>query len=89
MSYEPGFRRVLPIVFLAGAMTTGAGAGQSGYQDLVALFTDWLAFETPPMKDGAPDYTAATMVRKQSELKAFQVRLARIDPMARVAAGGL
>ncbi len=32
------------------------------------------------MKDGAPDYTAATLARKATRLKTFQTRLAAIDP---------
>ena len=31
------------------------------YDDLVALFEDWRAFERPPMRDGAPDYSARRM----------------------------
>ena len=34
------------------------------------------------LRGGAPDYTAATMARKQAELPALQARLAAIDPAA-------
>jgi len=30
------------------------------YADLVSLFKEWRTFETPPINQGAPDYTAAT-----------------------------
>jgi len=53
---------------------------RSSYQDLVALFEDWRAFERPPMREGAPDYTAQTFARRHRELKGFQARLAAIDP---------
>jgi len=49
------------------------------YDDLLALFSDWRAFEQPALRDGAPDYTAATLARKAHELKDFQARLASID----------
>jgi hypothetical protein len=50
------------------------------YEDLVSLFAQWRAFEVPPDRDGAPDYTAATFAHRHGELKAYQQRLAAIDP---------
>jgi hypothetical protein len=55
-----------------------AGAGGS-YQDLLTLFTDWRKFEQPPLRQGAPDYTAPTLARKHNELKTYQARLRAID----------
>ena len=46
------------------------------------LFEEFVAFERPPLKDGAPDYTAATIATRQATLKTFQSRLAAIDPTA-------
>ncbi len=57
-----------------------AAAGDDGYQDLVDLFEEWRAFEQPPMRDGAPDYTAATMAEQGDGLKVLQARLMAIDP---------
>jgi hypothetical protein len=56
------------------------GPGRASYQDLVRLFEDWRAFEAAPIRNGAPDYTAATLARKQAELKKYQRRLAALDP---------
>lgn len=50
------------------------------HSDLVTLFSEWRAFEQPAMTGGAPDYTAATLSRKQAELPAWRQRLAAIDP---------
>ncbi len=50
------------------------------YEDLVALFHEWRAFERPPLRDGAPDYTAETMAKKAAELRGYRARLAAIDP---------
>jgi len=80
-------RRSLWILTLAATLALGATglAGRSplaSYQDLVTLFTEWSAFERPPLLDGAPDYTAATTARRHTELKGFQKRLAAIDPSA-------
>jgi hypothetical protein len=66
-----------------GAMTmTGLGgtATESRHDELVSLYSDWRAFERPPMRDGAPDYTAATIAKKHDELKEYQARLNAIDP---------
>lgn len=55
-------------------------AAQSGYEDLVVLFAEWRAFEQPPMRNGAPDYTAAAFTRRHKELKSFQRGLAAFRP---------
>jgi hypothetical protein len=49
------------------------------YQDLVSLFKAWRAFETPPLLDGAPDYTAATFEKRLPEFKALQQQLLAMD----------
>jgi len=51
----------------------------ASYDDLVALFHDWRAFERPPLLHGAPDYTAETNTRRQAGLKDYQARLKAID----------
>ena len=49
-------------------------AANKGYAELVKLFHDWRAFEHPPMKDGAPDYTAviADMRREIAKASSWQ-----------------
>jgi hypothetical protein len=49
------------------------------YKDLVALFKEWRTFETPPLRDGAPDYTAATFEKRLPEFKKLQEQLLAID----------
>lgn len=49
------------------------------YQDLVALFKEWRTFEKPPLRDGAPDYTAATFEKRHPEFKKLQSKLLAID----------
>ena len=55
-------------------------AASGSYDDLVALFEDWRAFEEPPRLDGAPDYTAARMAAAHDALEGYFDRLAAIDP---------
>jgi hypothetical protein len=68
-----------------GAQRPEPGPSQSGartgtHSDLMTLFTDWRAFQKPPVVDGVPQYTVAAMAAQQRELPAFQRRLAAIDP---------
>ena len=51
----------------------------STHEQLVSLFDDWREFETPPMLNGAPDYTAATMKTRHASLSRYQQRLGAID----------
>jgi uncharacterized protein (DUF885 family) len=68
---------------IAGSPVSNAAAPARGtYEDLVALFSDWRAFERPAMRDGAPDYTAATLTRKHAQLKSYQARLQALQPDA-------
>jgi Bacterial protein of unknown function (DUF885) len=55
-------------------------AQPAAYQDLVALFNDWRAFQRPKVVDGVPDYTAAAMAAQHRELPGYQRRLAAIEP---------
>jgi hypothetical protein len=68
------------VLILAGAvLLNGPVAAAGTYQDLVSLYREWRAFERPPLRDGAPDYTAAPIARRQAELKRYRARLAAID----------
>jgi hypothetical protein len=63
-----------------GAFAAAAEQQRATYQDLVALFEEFRGFERPALRDGEPDYTAATLADKHTRLKSFQSRLAAIDP---------
>jgi hypothetical protein len=65
---------------MAGSAEAQEGKVQSSYQELLKLFADWRAFEQPPIRDGAPDYTANTFARRHDELRQYQARLRGIDP---------
>ena len=51
----------------------------ASYDDLVALFKEWRTFETPPLREGAPDYTAATFEKRLPAFKQLQQRLLAMD----------
>lgn len=49
------------------------------HQQLVAFFKEWRAFEKPPLRDGAPDYTAETFQHRLPAFKKIQKRLLAMD----------
>ncbi len=51
----------------------------SSYDDLLVLFADWREFESPPLRDGAPDYTAAQFEARRDEFLALRERLDAFD----------
>jgi hypothetical protein len=51
----------------------------STHDDLVQLFEDWRTFETPPLLDGAPDYTAERFAARQPEYLKLRARLDAVD----------
>ena len=64
---------------LAASTALAEAPAAPGHDVLVKLFEDWRAFEHPPLKDGAPDYTAATFAKRQQELVTYRNRLEAID----------
>ena len=51
----------------------------NNYQDLVALFKEWRAFEAPPLLDGAPDYTVESFKKRWPQFEELQTKLLAID----------
>ena len=66
--------------FMPGAINNASAQGNSGYEDLLQLFSDWREFETPPILDGAPDYTAEGFTSRYEGFLTLRNRLHRIDP---------
>jgi hypothetical protein len=61
-------------------MQNAVGQDNAGYEDLLQLFAEWREFESPPMLDGAPDYTAAGFAGRYESFLTLRNRLHRIDP---------
>jgi hypothetical protein len=68
-------------LFLTGApgCFSQSGPKAEGYPTLVTLFDQWRAFETPPLLDGAPDYTEAGRKARRPEFEDLRARLQAID----------
>ena len=50
---------------------------QSDHDDLLLLFADWRTFESPPLLEGAPDYTPAIYAHASDNYAALRERLRR------------
>jgi len=48
-------------------------------KELEVLFTDWRQFETPPLNNGAPDYSVETFRNRMPEFRKLRDRLNEID----------
>jgi hypothetical protein len=58
---------------MAGTMSNAEA--QSNYDDLLLLFSDWRRFESPPLLEGAPDYSPAQFTARQDDYLALRARL--------------
>jgi len=73
-------RGAFALLALALAVTgAGPAAAGDGHAALVELFERWREFESPPLIDGAPDYTAERMREVLDGVAAFRARLAALD----------
>jgi len=82
---------ILLFLFLASSLLTNCQQEQqqtavainvptsNKYEDLTTLFQEWRTFENPPLRDGAPDYTAETFKNRWPAFQQLQARLLAID----------
>lgn len=66
-------------LLLATSTQAQPTSGADDHGDLVALFTEWRAFERPPLLDGAPDYTDETFAARYEDYLSLRARLDAID----------
>ncbi|TVQ32348.1 MAG: DUF885 family protein [Wenzhouxiangella sp.] len=76
----PSFRRLFARLGAGLVLGSGLTMAQADYQELVALFNDWRAFEHPGLLDGAPDYTEANLAAQLDGLAGFRQRLDALNP---------
>jgi hypothetical protein len=73
-------QRLIPIPLLACLFflthtIQAQSTTSSNFQPLTDLFQEWRAFEKPPMRQGAPDYTAATFAKRWPEFLKLRKKL--------------
>jgi len=80
--FYAGCRHAILAAALASTVACDAAEESpvDSYASLVQLFEDWRAFESPPKRDGAPDYTAERFVKAYGEVEEYRTRLTSIDP---------
>ncbi len=71
-------------LLVSALILTFSCAGQvektkSTHRELVSLFKAWRSFEVPPMREGAPDYSAATFEARWPEFQSMRSQLLALD----------
>lgn len=67
---------VTAMLFMAACSSASASAG---HDELVELFKDWRAFESPPLANGAPDYSSERFEQRQGEYLELREQLMAFD----------
>jgi hypothetical protein len=75
-----GLVLLMTTAVMVGGGSKGPAQAAGGYDDLVALFTEWRTFQPPPMAGGVPDYRVRAMAAQHRELATWRKRLLAIDP---------
>ena len=69
----------LCFMLLSASGQTPSEKHPSQHRDLLQLFSEWRAFERPPLLAGAPDYTAETFAKRQRDYQRLRQRLDAMD----------
>lgn len=68
-------QRLRVLLLFAVCLGAYSPAALASHDDLLELFADWREFERPPLKEGAPDYTAATFEARAADYRQLRQRL--------------
>ena len=82
--FYPLFLLLFSVIFFARtSVATAQGlppvAATNEYENLLSLFQDWRTFEKPPVREGAPDYTAKTFAERRPSFLKLRARLLAFD----------
>jgi hypothetical protein len=69
------------LILLTSFLSYGQSTKLNSYSDLEELFNEWRAFETPPLINGAPDYSISTFDKRHPNFLELQNKLEAIDTM--------
>ena len=73
---------LLLIYLMAYKISIAQENKSNNYSVLVSLFKEWRAFEKPPLRNEAPDYTVETFQKRLPVFKKLQQKLNAIDTSA-------
>ena len=82
MSQFKSYFLALVLGVIPGAITMAATSQTTNYAGLLELFEEWREFESPPLLDGAPDYTVEAFATRRGDFAALQARLNAFDVTA-------
>ena len=82
MSQFKSYFLALILGVIPGAITMAATSQTTNYAGLLELFEEWREFESPPLLDGAPDYTVEAFATRRGDFAALQARLNAFDVTA-------
>ena len=77
--------RLIPVILtiLVVSMTGGISIANAqegaGHNDLLQLFSEWREFESPPLLNGAPDYTAEQFEERYPVFQSLRARLSEME----------
>ena len=70
---------LLIFIFLIGQPGMTQIQSTDTYEDFLRFFKEWRAFEAPPLREGAPDYTMTTFENRWPTFKKLQSKLLAMD----------
>jgi len=70
---------LITIVSAVGLSRPATARETDGYDKLLVLFEEWREFESPPLLDGAPDYTAPQFAQRYIEFQKLRQRLNALE----------
>ena len=82
MSQFKSYFLALVLGVIPGAVSMAATSQTTDYAGLLELFDEWREFESPPLLDGAPDYTVEMFAGRRPDFAALQARLNAFDVTA-------
>ncbi len=69
----------IPLIAISTSCAQEEPMDANSHAALVELFEEWREFESPPLLDGAPDYTAGQFEQRMPEYRALRARLDAFD----------
>ena len=72
-------RILFGLTLLLASTTIAMAQNTSTHDELLVLFSDWREFESPPLLEGAPDYTVEQFAARRGEFEELKTRLQSFD----------
>ncbi|MGB5500582.1 MAG: hypothetical protein WBM77_16745, partial [Maribacter sp.] len=70
---------ILAILIVHTEKVQAQSQNSANNEALVTLFKEWRTFEKPPLREGAPDYTAETFQKRWPEFQKLQTKLLAME----------